>query len=410
MSVARTVCIAFAYGCPRSEVETAQLLEYFRINGWIVTRQIDEADLLLVPTCGVTTRLEEQSIRLLKRAIARLRPGAQLVITGCLAGINPQRLQSVHPCQAIPSRRLNDLDQLIGATTPLHQVRPRNDHDPVIADLSSTFGRLDRLRAVPPEARLRRVIETLKGIARLRMSRSNDHLSFNGRGTFYLRIANGCMSECSFCAIRFAAGRLVSRPPDDIVEEFHHGLAGGFRSFKLVAGDVGAYGQDIGSSFADLLRRILAVEGDYRLRMNDLSMSWFVRYRDELVTIIGAHAERFDEIGIPLQSGSDRMLQAMRREHTAADAGECIGVLRSAAPHIRLVTHVIIGFPGETEADFAQTIDLVQSLGFDRVDLYPYDDRPGTPASKMADKVPQRIMSRRIAQMRKRCHCGPRTW
>ena len=155
---------------------------------------------------------------------------------------------------------------------------------------------------------------------------------------------------------------------------------------------------------------MLAVEGDYRLRMNDLSMSWFVPYRDELVTIIGAHAERFDEIGIPLQSGSDRILRAMRRGHTATEAGESIGALRSAAPHIRLVTHVIIGFPGETETDFAQTIDLVQPLGFDRVDIYPYDDRPGTPASMMPEKVPPRTKSRRIAQMRKCCHCGLRTW
>jgi tRNA A37 methylthiotransferase MiaB len=201
--------------------------------------------------------------------------------------------------------------------------------------------------------------------------------------SFHIRVARGCASECSYCAIRLGAGPIKSKPLSDIVNEFQTGLADGRRLFNLMAEDVGAYGQDIGLSVVDLLQALLEQPGDYRLTWSDFGPRWLIDQHIALERLLGLHSAKLGTIGFPIQSGSERILKLMNREYTAADAKRCLLALRRTAPQLRLETHAILGFPGESRRDFLDTCEMVKSIGFARVMPFTYSERPGTEAAQL---------------------------
>lgn len=405
----KTSCIAFASGCLRAEVDLARLHRYLQVNGWQVVPEADGADLVIVGTCGVTAKYEEYSLRLLRQLSRRMRPDGRLVVVGCLAGMAGQKLQRVRSCIVIASKDLDRMDGLIGATKPLREVREVNRHGPHIREAFDAFLPQERRRAALPTirrlAQMHWSAEHLK--KRLRSWWHGHRMAPALEQAFCIRVCRGCLSECSYCAIRFGAGALRSKPAEQVLAEFREGLAGGNKLFKLLGEDVSAYGLDSGSNIAELLGLMCAEEGDYKLHLTDMNPRWVSRHLRALEDVLSAHPGRFQEILIPLQSGSDKILSAMNRGHTTVQAVDAIRALRLAAPKVRISTHVLVGFPGETQRDFDETIALVRSLRFDHVGVYYYTDRPGAAASLLTPKVPERAKFARTCRLLLRCrHCG----
>jgi MiaB/RimO family radical SAM methylthiotransferase len=381
---AEKVCIAFAKGCPRNEMDTAWLFSYFEANGWTVTNRAGEAETVVVATCAFDGTNEDDSLRLLGLIRRKMKAGARLIVTGCLAGIVPDRARERFGAVVIAPKDIHRLDEVIGARVKLRDVPPVNDPAEVIRYAKGCWTGIERC----PTAR--HLAETaLRRLDRFRRNSAR-------RPIFHIRVARGCNEECSYCAIRFAIGPFRSKPLKDVLAEFEAGLERGYDRIELLADDLGPYGTDLGTDLVTLLGVIFDREASFQLILTDLHPQYLVRYRSGLIRLLAAHSEKIDVIRVPIQSGSDRILDLMRRPYTTAQVAAAVDELHGAAPQVRLETHILVGFPGETDADFEETMDYLRRVSFDWIRVYYYTDRPGTAATAMPDKVPESMIRRRV--------------
>ncbi len=397
----KTVYIAIGNGCPRAKVDTSSLSGYFDANGWKVTSAIEDAELVVVAACGVDEASEGYGVSLLEEADRKRAADSRLVITGCIASISEEVLADRFDAELIAPRDLARFDEMITASVPLHEVADANRVDPVIAEASRLLEHEQRalpkrVAAVVEESGIRGALTRY----RARMKSSEVHLGAEAPQLYDIRVAKGCLGHCTYCAIRAACGPLWSKPLDDVVTELKTGLDRGYTDFRIVAQDVGAYGQDIGSDVAELFEALFAVPGDFHVTILDLDTNFFIRYQDRLIRVFADNASRIRSLAIPLQSGSDRVLELMKRGHNGSDAVAAVHRLREAAPHLKITTHAMVGFPGETDEDFAATQRALRESGFSRVDVYEYGDRPRTPASRMTPKVPAKTIRSRARRIR----------
>jgi tRNA A37 methylthiotransferase MiaB len=398
-------------GCPRNQMDTAWISSYFQANGWKLVRNAGVADMVVTATCGFAAHIEDESIRRLSLLDERRRSDSRLVVIGCLSGINPTRITREFDATVIRPADIHQLDEIIGASVPLASVPPVNcieshvlaasacwtgrelhpDLNPVAAFKHRIKTRLCSLLKHPGMARF--AVGTLRKLCR-QVHGGSAH------PTFYIRVARGCLEECTYCAIRYAAGKLRSKQPASILAEFDRGLAQKHRVFEIVAEDIGSYGLDIGTNCAELLDGFFSRSGSYKLILTDVNVRYLIELSPLLSDVLAGHVDRIQRITIPVQSGSDRILQRMKRRYTSAEAKAALSDLRQKAPTLRMETHILVGFPGETEADFQATLDLIKSVRFDWIQAYRYTDRPGTAASAMTDKIPASIQRERLRRLR----------
>jgi len=391
----KVACVSFASGCLRSQMNAGLLIDYFEKNGWQVTTELDQADMIMVGTCGFQQESEDVSLKLLSIAGNRKKKGAKVIAFGCLAGINKQKIQQTTPCLPLTCREFHRLDDLIDAQVKIADVNGPNDLTEYAQKYMGTFTLMDTLRAKFRFSRnyLGECMSKLGLTAGERPIREEYGPLYN------IKIASGCQEECSYCAIRFAEGKLTSKPMENILREFQNGLASGYQTFNLIGTDVGAYGQDTGTHIAALLEEILKQNGTYKIVFSDFHPRWLVKYFDKLSELFKNHAEKFGFLGFPVQSGSDRVLKLMNRNYSIADVRRCLKRLYQDSPQLQLTTHILVGFPGELEEDVDQTVEFLTDVNFNRVSVYVYSDRPGTVASTLPNKISQAVIQRRFRRM-----------
>jgi tRNA A37 methylthiotransferase MiaB len=405
-----TACVAFAVGCPRNQMDTAWLSAYFRANGWRLTHRVREADLIAVATCGFSAHVEDESIRLLALLDKKRRRDSRLLIVGCLAGINGARVSEQFNATAIPPAHIDRLDQMISAKIALRDIPPVNCIEPSVLAAKGCW----QVREMYPDMsafaafrhRIKRSACSLLsrvGTERfaMRTVRRFNRRSADGPADpiFYIRVARGCLEECSYCAIRYAAGTLRSKPLEDILAEFDRGLAERHKTFEILAEDIGPYGLDIGSDCVALFEHLFRRQGAYKLIVTDLNVRYLIRFTPRLSDVLAAHADRICVLKVPVQSGSDRILELMKRSYTNAEMKASLTYLREKAPTLTLSTHILVGFPGETDEDFEKTMDLLRAVRFDRILTYLYTDRPNTVSSTLPDKVPEPVKRQRVHRL-----------
>jgi tRNA-2-methylthio-N6-dimethylallyladenosine synthase len=206
----------------------------------------------------------------------------------------------------------------------------------------------------------------------------------------------GCNSVCSYCIVPAVRGRETSRRPGEILAEVQ-GLAGeGVREVTLLGQNVNSYGRDVGSSFAELLRAVDSVPGIERVRFTSPHPKDF---RRDVIAAMAECAAVCEHAHLPLQSGSSRVLKAMRRTYSRERYLRLVGELRAAIPNLALTTDIIVGFPGETEEDFRETLEVVEEVGFDGAFTFVYSPRAGTEAAAMSDQVPDDVKRERIERL-----------
>jgi MiaB/RimO family radical SAM methylthiotransferase len=365
-------------GCPRRAVDSQKIADYLETNNIKYTQDVKKADLIIVSTCAALKSREDLSKTAVTWYQEQKHRDAKIVVAGCLGKINPEVKKEFDEVAFISPREIDNLDDLIAA-----KVRFKDIPDP------------NQIGSFPlfPVKRERQA----KGD---RLNKRLD-LAYEKKDLFTLRIATGCLGNCSYCAVKFAVGQLESKPLDTIVDEFKNGLDQGFEHFVLIAGDVGCYGVDIGISVVELLSALFAVEGSYKIIIKEFNAQWIVKYFQDLLDLFKQHYEKIDYIVVPVQSASNRMLRLMKRPYTIEDVKKYLNIIKSEVPALQISTHIMVGFPGETEEDFKESIDFIKEYEFPFVDIYAYDDRPNTAASQMDGKVAPEIIEQRVVAVKK---------
>lgn len=379
-----------SYGCTRRKLEVAKFHRYFALNGYRIVGRPDRADVILVTTCAFKHDEEEASIRAID-ALGKYT--AKIIVYGCLPAIAPTKYHGRFDYLHITPKEINDIDDCL----------PGISHKFAEIDDANLIDRKDNHTSLPRAiGKFARDFELSRPfIAKSCRYVKNRFLSH--RRLYYLSTSRGCLGSCSYCAVRFAVGSIVSKPAAVIAREFSRGLDAGFTDFSILGDDVGAYGQDCGSTVGELMATLLAeLDRPGRpaagrgpaLHIEEINPRWIVRYGEELVE---AFARReIKSIICPLQSGSARILELMNRREETDRLLEILNRMQENNPELQLHTQLIVGFPTETDADFEESLKAVTGASFRSVVLFPYDDKESTPSFDMAPKVPAAVVGQRI--------------
>jgi len=366
------------HGCQMNEYDSARMGDLLLAShGLERTENPDEADVILLNTCSIREKAQEKVFH----ELGRLKP---------LKARNPALIIGVGGCVASQEgaeigRRAPHVDLVFGPQT-LHRLpemmAKRRAGETLVVDIS--FPEIEKFDRLPDP-------------------------SVDGP-TAFVSVMEGCSKYCTFCVVPYTRGEEVSRPVDDVISEIAHLAGEGVCEVNLLGQNVNAYrgvdhhGEVI--DFAELLHLVAAVPGIGRIRY---TTSHPVEFSDSLIAAYGTIPQLVDHLHLPVQSGSDRILMAMKRGHTALEYKSRIRKLRQIRPNISLSSDFIVGFPGETEADFNATMRLIEDIGFDSSFSFIYSARPGTPAASLPDdtsaeekKQRLQILQGRIAQQAQR--------
>jgi len=368
-----------ADGCIESFLDFSRSRSSLEAGGWETVDAPEEADLVLVNSCVVGQAVEDRCAQEVAKLKARMKPGAEIVVTGCLPAYNQERLSKLGVDFAFSPRKN-------GAFLERYDLSEAPEPAELESDL---LGPYNLFNWVAPILRAgNRLGVPLPAYLYRRFS------LVEARDMFFLRINRGCREACSYCATKFAVGGLASVPPEDALRTFDEALAKGRRNVVLCGEETGSYGRDLGTDLPSLLQQMLQRKGDFIISIRQHHPRFIIDRLDRYCEVLSD--KRVRSITIPLQSGSDRVLGLMKRRHKCADAVAAIRALHESAPHVMLRTHLIAGFPTETEPDFDLTVDLVRSLPWDMVLVYPFTPRPKTAAESLEPKVPTTVINRRL--------------
>jgi len=344
-------------GCKLNQCERDALAQQFAEAGYVVVAKPEEADVCVVNPCAVTHVAARKS-RHRFRYLHRINPTARLVATGCYTGVDMDGLKAD---LVVTNEHKQYLVSLVEA-----QVDTWN----LLADSSNGC-------PVSPCAVIPRTRPLVK-------------------------IQDGCDNACTYCIVHVLRGRQRSRPREEILAEVTELVRRGYREVVLTGVHVGSYGRDSGDSLSGLVRAILSDSPPDRLRLSsiepwDLTPGFFMLWDDPRLC---------RHLHLPLQSGCDATLRRMNRHYTAAQFADLVAQAGDAIPGLALTSDVIVGFPGETEDDFETSAAFVEQMAFARVHVFPYSERPGTPAATMPGQVDPQIRrrwARRIREIARRC-------
>lgn len=351
----------YTLGCKVNQADTASMENLFLRSGHQLVSFDGEADVYIINTCVVTNTGQRKSRQTIHRAI-RKNPNALIVVTGCY----PQ--------------------------TAAEEVK-------AIAGVDMIIGNQDRAQIVQlVEERLaHRQTDTLDAVHKLTASTAFEEMAagdITDKTRAFLKIQEGCNQFCTYCIIPYARGPLRSRSLESIRTETQRLISAGFKEIVLIGIHLGCYGKENpdGPTLYDAVKTVLDVPGVQRLRLGSLES---VEVEPRLLTLLQEDARFCRHLHLPLQSGCDKTLQAMHRPYTTAKFKTLLADIKTKVPDIAITTDVIVGFPGETEADFETTCKFAESCGFSKMHIFPFSARKGTPAEKFAGAVTEAVKKER---------------
>jgi len=396
----RTFFVYVNKWCPRRRIEASKLCRYFAVNDLIAATNSKKADLIVIFTCGSFETNEELSILTIEKSLRE--KSAKIVITGCLPKINPERLKTYDIALLISPRNLNTLDSMIGARVPYNSLHSDATFIGGFHDLyqGHLIDRVKRNVKFSADSSNSRISDIYFRCINQGFFRKSEDIMFSPQ-TCIIEIAESCLGNCSYCAIKLAAEKFRSFSEEQILDSFRSGLGNGYKDFALLAGDIGCYGVDTGTNLPNLLKKLFALRNDFRILLWDLNIRWFINYYDEFRSVLKANSRRVSRIVLPIESGSDRILGLMNRGYKIEKVKECLLDFQKTIPELKLETHIIVGFPGETEEDFQKSVELVKEINFSKVVVFRYEDRPNTRASSFPDKVLKEVIDRRARVLAK---------
>jgi tRNA-2-methylthio-N6-dimethylallyladenosine synthase len=344
------------WGCQMNEYDSSKMADLLdATHGFTLVEEAEDADVILLNTCSIREKAQEKVFHQLGRwrPLKKKNPNLIIGVGGCVASQEGAAIRERAPYVDIVfgPQTLHRLPEMINAV--------RGNRSPVVDVSFPEIEKFDRL----PEPKA-------------------------DGPTAFVSIMEGCSKYCTFCVVPYTRGEEVSRPLDDVLLEIAQLAEQGVREVNLLGQNVNAFrgathdGQIC--HFSELLRLVAAIDGIDRIRY---TTSHPVEFTDDIIEVYRDVPELVDHLHLPVQSGSDRILTLMKRNHTAIEYKSKIRALKKIRPNLSMSSDFIIGFPGETAEDFAQTMDLIASIGFDMSFSFIYSARPGTPAADLPDDV-----------------------
>lgn len=351
-------------GCKLNFSESSTLAREFEDGGYERTDDFREADVCVINSCSVTEHADKKCRNIVRR-IHRLNPEAIIAVTGCYAQLKPYEIAVIDGVDIVLSN--NDKGDLYRKVVELGHKGERQEVT------SCTTEELTRFFAA---------------------------FSSGDRTRAFLKVQDGCDYCCSYCTIHNARGASRNMPINDIVAEAQTIADKGHKEIVITGVNTGDFGRTSGESFADLLRALDKVEGIERYRISSIEPNLLT---DEIIDICAASTKFQPHFHIPIQSGCDRVLNAMRRRYNTAMFKARIEAVRRAMPDAFIGIDVIVGFPGETDEEFQMTYDFLESLAPAYLHVFPFSARANTPAAAMKNKVQDSVKTARAARLEELC-------
>lgn len=344
-SHAQTVFLQFDDGCFANMAEASRLKKFFEENGYDVVGDPEHADLIVYNTCAFDRPREDTSMRGVGELQDRLRPNAELLVTGCLPAVNAKRLKEQFHGRTVTPATLDRLDEMFSSRVSISEIQ----------DAHATSG----------ESRI-------------------------------IQVATGCMGECSFCGIKKAIGTIRSRRPEEIIEHFTCEYRKGYRRFVFASHDIGAYGKDLGTNVIELVSDLPDFENDYQIEIEWIDPRWLDEMLDGFIMHLKTGKISQEHFVISVQSFNARILKLMKRNYSPELVENCIRELTRSVNSYLPSIEVIVGFPSEQETEFDDTKRLLQMFAYRKVLAYGFDPKPGTVASTMPGQLAPEVIAHRF--------------
>lgn len=350
-------------GCKVNQYETEGIWQSFKEQGYDRVDFESIADVYVINTCTVTNTGDKKSRQVIRRAI-RKNPEAVVCVTGCYAQVSPGEVME------IPG-----VDVVVG-----------------------TQDRGKMIDFIEEHKETRAPVNGVSNIMKNRVFEEMDVPDFSDRTRANLKIQEGCNNFCTFCIIPWSRGLLRSRDPENVLKQAQQLVDAGYKEIVLTGIHTAGYGEDFSEyDFADLLSDLeTKVKGLKRIRISSIEAS---QITEKVMQVIDQSEKIVRHLHVPLQAGSDTVLERMRRKYTTAFYKSQIDRLKQALPGLAVTSDVIVGFPGESEQEFMETYRFIQEIGFSELHVFPYSKRTGTPAAKMDHQVDDETKNKRVHQL-----------
>ncbi len=385
-------------GCNRRKLDITTIRNYLQGNDYELVDRPEDADKILVTTCAFKKQEEDESVQRLRHFSAY---GSKVVVYGCLPDIAKDRYEEFSDIPKVAPREIEKLEDHFPAVT--------------LGFAEATQGNLIGKNGSTVFASIARVIQTRPTVDRefihrtIAAGRKKITEMVSPTATpYFLFICRGCLGMCSYCGIRKAIGTVHSKPLGAVAAELQNGIKEGYREFTILGDDPGCYGIDLDRTLPELLQVLFAIAAEAQssdngsiaqreritFNLNEIHPKYLIPYTESFLAMDQFSSLR--SILCPIQSGSDRILESMQREHTSDQFETAVMNIRTRQPQIKFHTQIIIGFPSETEEDYQKTLNLVVRCRFDSVVIFPYDDKDRTMASVLTEKIPSHVIQKRI--------------
>jgi len=348
--------------CHARSLDTNRLMHYFKANNCSFVKTPEDANRIIIMTCGVFEIRQDQCMNILDK-LKNYKD--KIIIVGCLPAIAERKLKEVFQGDTISTKNLGQIDLLFkDFKVKFNDIPDQN-----------VFAKRKLITKQKNKKIFIEAVNTKEAI---------------------LRICNGCFNACSYCAIRQAIGRLRSKPIDDCVGEYKKLLDSKFREFVFIGDDMGSYGLDLGSSFPLLLEELSRYDKHYRVKwkFRFYNPMWAVKYETKLLPFI--RMNKITYMNCDIQSGSNRILKLMVRRYDIKKVTKSLLNFKEINPKLYLATDYICGFPSETEEDFNKTLDVIKKINFNFVWLRMYFENEKAVSSKLPNKVPANVIYKRL--------------
>lgn len=348
------------FGCKVNSYETAAMAEAFRSSGHTITRSKDDADIIIINSCTVTSESDNKLMQTMRK-LKREYPRTPIALTGCFP-------------QAFPSQAAEaQADIIAGTKDRLKIVRLAEEY------FSNNKKNVEIAPLLPTDRFEPMSVKTVDGHTRA-----------------FVKIQDGCNCFCTYCIIPYSRGRIRSKSVSDIISETQQLAEAGYKEIVLVGINLAFYGNEIGLRLIDAVEAVCSVDGIERVRLGSLEPE---KISDDDLIRLSAQSKFCPSFHLSLQSGCDRTLKAMNRHYTASEYAGLTERIRKTFPDCGITADVMVGFPGETEEDHIQSMELVERIGFSDIHVFPYSRRKGTKADLMEGQVEQSVKKRRAREM-----------
>ena len=350
-------------GCKVNQYDSDAMRTLFVRKGYAPAGEHDDADVYVVNTCSVTSIGDRKSRQMVRR-IRRAHPHAVIAVAGCYAQLAPEVFE-----------KMGDVDVIVGVQNRSH----------IVEYVEEAMTRTDKKP-------LNETVDIMK-VDRF------ENMSVDGAGEVrtraFVKVQEGCDNYCTFCIIPYARGRLKSRLQKDAVEEIRRLVSEGYREVVLTGIHLGNYGKDLhdGTSLATLVAELVKIPDLLRIRLGSVES---VELSEDLIRIIRDEPKVCRHLHLPIQSGSDAVLKGMNRHYRLPQFKQLIAELREKVPGIAITTDLIVGFPGETEENFLETLDTLKEIRFSGIHVFPYSRRTGTPAASYPNQISNEVKKERV--------------